>query len=213
MFRVYALDSNGAQRCVHRWFTAAPDRTLRLTTHAGLVLTRKERNRLQHALEGNTARHTDWLVHDVLASLDPLITESLEQDCWQGNDEYFGGHLDMDEIPATPLQVADDDTLLDAQPCLGEESDDIEALQTPSISSEDEVLETLDIVPQLSLSTEKKTVESSQPQDVDPMRCKARTWKRGLLPLLPQCSRKPLARTDFCAAHHAKLVCQLHFAR
>ena len=53
LFRVYALDSNGAQRCVHRWFTAALDRTLRLTTHAGLVLTHKERNRLQHALHGN----------------------------------------------------------------------------------------------------------------------------------------------------------------
>ena len=87
VFRVYALDSTGNRQRVQQWFTASPDRTLRLMTHAGLVLTRKERNRLQHALEGNTARHTDWLVRDVLASLDPLITEGLEQDCWQGNDE------------------------------------------------------------------------------------------------------------------------------
>ena len=52
-FGAYALDSNGHRTRLFGRYSAGPDRTLLLTTHAGLVLTRKERNRAQHAKVGN----------------------------------------------------------------------------------------------------------------------------------------------------------------
>ena len=58
-FGAWALDSHGARTRVYGYYSAGPDRTLLLTTHAGLVLTRKERNRLQHTKEGNTARERE----------------------------------------------------------------------------------------------------------------------------------------------------------
>ena len=57
-FGAYALDSNGHRTRLFGRYSAGPDRTLLLTTHAGLVLTRKERNHAQHAKVGNSA-HND----------------------------------------------------------------------------------------------------------------------------------------------------------
>ena len=46
-----------------------------------------------------------------------------------------------------------------------------------------------------------QTHETCTPLPVDPSKCKARTWKRALLPHLPQCSRKVLPGHDYCQAH------------
>ena len=48
--------------------------------------------------------------------------------------------------------------------------------------------------------------DASTPLEVKPGHCKARTWKRALLPLLPQCTKKPLAGHDFCASHQRHLA-------
>ena len=40
---------------------------------------------------------------------------------------------------------------------------------------------------------------------MDKARCLARTWKPALLPLLPQCSKKPLPGHEFCSLHEKKL--------
>ena len=40
---------------------------------------------------------------------------------------------------------------------------------------------------------------------IDKTRCLARTWKRELLPVLPQCSKKALPGHEFCSLHSKKL--------
>ena len=36
-------------------------------------------------------------------------------------------------------------------------------------------------------------------------KCKARTWKRAFLPLLPQCTRQSIPGCDFCSLHQRKV--------
>ena len=110
----------------------------------------------------------------------------------------------MDALPRTPQSASKDEEALSAQPLLGDSSEDDGCVWTPAPASEAESSE--NGLP--SPSTQQfLTVAASQPSEastplpVDPCKCKARTWKRALLPHLPQCSQKPYAPYEFCKKH------------
>ena len=105
----------------------------------------------------------------------------------------------MDEAPCTPLPVSDDDAVSRTHPLFGENSDSDAAPETPQHASDDEAPDSG--VPAGSAPPRSTAQELSSSLPVDPSKCKARTWKRAPLPLLPQCSRRSLPDHDFCAMH------------
>ena len=71
--------------------------------------------------------------------------------------------------------------------------DDLKSLFSPSRSS--------------SSASEDEATRSGPNENViiDKTRCLARTWKRELLPIMPQCSKKALPGHEFCSLHCQKL--------
>ena len=108
-----------------------PDRTLLLTTHAGLVLTRKERNRLQHAKEGNTARERDLADLHSLTSADPVLRDDPEGNSSQDSEAHDGGEIEMDAAPTSPLsrEAREDMSVAEGQ---SQQDEDEDALFSPA---------------------------------------------------------------------------------
>ena len=135
-----------------------------------------------------------------------MITESSDNESWQGDEPTFGGDLEMDAPPCTPQLPSEDEEVRCAQPLLGDSSEDDGDVRTPQPVSEaessDHGVPTLSVPVQLPLTsavTQERGTDTPLP--LDPCKCKARTWKRALLPHLPQCSRKPLPGHDYCQVH------------
>ena len=112
----------------------------------------------------------------------------------------------MGAPPCTPQPVSEDEEVRCAQPLLGDSSEDDGEVWTPQPASEvessDNGLPAPSVQEQLPLTSAVSQERGTDtPLPLDPCKCKARTWKRALLPHLPQCSRKPLPGHEFCQAH------------
>ena len=143
---------------------------------------------------------------DALLPSDPMITESSDNESWQGDEPIFGGDLEMDAPPCTPQLPSDDEEIRCAQPLLGDSSEDDGEVRTPQPASDAERSDNGLPAPSVHVQLPLTPAASQEPEanitlPLDPCKCKARTWKRALLPHLPQCSRKPLPGHDFCQAH------------
>ena len=112
----------------------------------------------------------------------------------------------MDEIPSTPAQASDDDAGFSAKPLLDDDSDDNVVPATPPTSSDgedsDHGLPFVSLpTPNLPAPSDSKDETACATKEIDPAKCKARTWKRALLPHLPQCSCKPVSPHELCQVH------------
>ena len=112
----------------------------------------------------------------------------------------------MDTPPRTPQLPSEDEEGRCAQPLLGDSSEDDGDVRTPQPVSEAESSdhglpapsEHVQL-PLISAANQERGTDTPLP--LDPCKCKARTWKRALLPHLPQCSRRPLPGYEYCQAH------------
>ena len=173
----------------------------------------------EHSQPGR--RRVEYVSRGTLTATDPVLEDSDEANSWQGDVEIFGGDVEMDQEPLGPrtptLTSADEMSCGGLYPCAGDEenfdcampgnprdssssaSDGGFPISNPSASSK----------PCASAAVRSETMtvlaDTQSSLKVKPGLCKARTWKRALLPLLPQCPRKPQAGHDFCSFHQQKL--------
>ena len=112
----------------------------------------------------------------------------------------------MDAPPRTPQPASETEEVHSAQPLFGDSSEDNLDVWTPQPASEAESSDNELPAPSVDVQlpvipAARQEREANIPLPLDPCKCKARTWKRALLPHLPQCSRRPLPGYEYCQAH------------
>ena len=109
----------------------------------------------------------------------------------------------MDAPPCTPQPFSENEEVRSAQPFLADSSEDNVDVWTPQPASEAESSDNELPAPSVDVQlpvipAARQEREANIPLPLDPCKCKARTWKRALLPHLPQCSQKPYGPYEFC---------------